>query len=135
MGALELSKERGVGSWHVFWGVLVGWGRRLARGGDWEFRVWHREGDTYLGVGNALCEFMLCHHHGDGLRCGSWGARVDERPELEPIKDASGRHSHEKTCNGGSSCRKLQGAPHPRSVQQRLGGLCWVCYRGDLGTS
>lgn len=49
------------------------------------------------------------------------GGGVDERPELEPIKDAGGRQSHEKTCNDGSSCLKLQGAPHPRGVQAEAG--------------
>lgn len=109
-------------------------GRTTCKGGDWEFRVWPREGDIYMGVGNVLAEFMQCHHHGYRLRCGSWETGVDERSELRPIKDVGRKHSHENTCNNGSGCLKLQGAPHPRRMQAEAGGLCWVCYRGDLGT-
>lgn len=32
MSTVELSKGREVGSWYVFWGVFVEWGRPLARG-------------------------------------------------------------------------------------------------------
>lgn len=72
-------------------------GKTRHKGEDWEFRVWPREGDNYVGQKSSASKFVQCHRHGDRLSSSSWRAGVDERAEWEAVKDASGRHSHGKT--------------------------------------
>lgn len=132
---MELSKERVVGSWYVFWGVLVEWGRPLARGVTGSSECGPGKGTLIWGWGmhspnswNATIMEMEQDvvRGGQGLMRGqSWNQ------SRMPVGDNPMR-KHAMMGAAASSCREL---PIPGVCKQRLGGLCCVCYRGDLGMS